>query len=115
MQTLSTAALALPAPLLASIPPRPPGYPPNRELFARYTGLTFDPLTPAVTAADLNFSSLLQPQRDARLIEQRAADSAQPDLGEVIDRLTAAVFDSHGADGYQAESCVVNRPCWCST
>lgn len=103
LQTLAPSALALPAPLLAAIPPRPPGYPPNRELFARYTGLTFDPLTPAVTAANLTFTNLLQPQRDARLVEQHAADPSQPDLAEVIDRLTAAAFDTRGQDGYQAE------------
>lgn len=103
LQTLAPSALALPAPLLASIPPRPPGYPSNRELFARYTGLTFDPLTPAVTAANLTFTNLLQPQRDARLVEQHAADPSQPDLAEVIDRLTAAAFDTRGQDGYQAE------------
>lgn len=103
LQTLSPAALALPAPLLAGIPPRPPGYPLNRELFARYTGLTFDPLTPPVTAADLTLTNLLQPQRDARLVEQHAADPALPDLGEVIDKLVAATFDTPAADGYQAE------------
>ena len=103
LQTLSPAALALPAPLLASIPPRPPGYPPNRELFARYTGLTFDPLTPPVTAADLTLSNLLQAERDARLVEQHAADPTLPDLGEVIDKLIVATFDGSASDGYQTE------------
>ncbi|MDE2148303.1 MAG: zinc-dependent metalloprotease [Gammaproteobacteria bacterium] len=103
LTTLAPEALALPPSLIAQIPPRPPGYPFTRELFARYTGLTFDPLTPAATAADLTLINLLQPQRDARLVEQHAMDPSLPGLAQVVDRLIAATFDTRATDGYRAE------------
>lgn len=103
IEALAPAGLALPQPLLDRIPPRPPGYPASPELFSRYTGLNFDAITPAVTASQMVIDNLLQPQRDARLIEQQALDSSMPGLDEVIKRLIAQCFDARTADGYQAE------------
>jgi hypothetical protein len=103
LATLDPAALALPRPILSEIPPRPYTYPAHRELFDRYTGITFDAISPAVTAADITVSLLLQPERAARLVEQHALDPSLPDLAMVIDRLVAATFDHPPADAYQAE------------
>jgi hypothetical protein len=103
LATLDPAALALPRSVLSQIPPRPFTYPAHRELFDRYTGITFDAISPAVTAADITVSLLLQPERAARLVEQHALDPSLPDLAGVLERLVAATFDPRPADSYQAE------------
>ncbi|GAB3168596.1 zinc-dependent metalloprotease [Telluribacter humicola] len=80
--------LALPRPVLVLIPPRPFGYSANpREVFARRTGLTFDPLAPAEAATNLVLSLVLNAERASRLEAQRAVDTSLPGLGEVIDGL----------------------------
>jgi hypothetical protein len=104
--TLEPAALMLPRPLLALIPPRPATWPAHRELFGRTTGLTFDALSPAITAANLTVGALLDPERAARLVEQHTLQPGLPGLGAVVDRLVEATFDRMGADDYQAE---INR------
>lgn len=103
LATLDPAALALPRGILARIPPRPVTYGPHRELFDRSTGLVFDAISPAAAAADISTQFLLNPERAARLVQQRALDPAQPGLDQVIDRLVAFVFDRPAADGYRAE------------
>ena len=52
METISPGNLKLPAQVAGLIPPRPSGYDYNRELFRKRTGLIFDQLSPAETAAD---------------------------------------------------------------
>jgi len=89
-----------------NLPPRPFRYGPHRELFERYTGVTFDPIAPAVVASRLTVGMLLHAQRAARMVEQHAFDEGLPGLGQVIDRLVEATFDMQPADGYHAE---INR------
>ena len=52
----------------------------HRELFPRYTGLPFDPVTPGLVAADLTIQFVLAPERAARLVTQHARDTALPSL-----------------------------------
>ncbi len=92
LTTLEPAALDLPDALLGVLPPRPDGFPPNRELFAGRTGPLFDPLAAAATAARLTIAELLQPERAARLVDQHRRDPDLPGLSEVLDALTAAAF-----------------------
>nr|MBP8274673.1 zinc-dependent metalloprotease [Acidobacteriota bacterium] len=103
MNTLGLDTLALPKTLLAKIPPRPDGFGRSRELFPRYTGGAFDALTPALVAGDMTMGFILTNDRAARMIEQKALNSALPGLEDVIDRLVATVYDAKPADGYQAE------------
>ena len=103
LETLAPSALALPRPLIELIPPRPYGWPAHRELFDRYTGLTFDPIAPAGVAAEMTIGLLLQPERAARLVEQAALAPGMPDLSEVLDRLDRATFGASPADPYHAE------------
>lgn len=59
--------LELPDPISKLVPPRPAGYDFTRELFKKRTGLAFDALSPAETAADLPLSFLFNPQRLSRM------------------------------------------------
>ena len=101
--TLKPSALALPAAVLENLPPRPSGYGMHRELFPRHTGSAFDAITPAVVAADLVVSNLLDPARAARLIEQHALDSSLPGLADVIDRLVRASGQDQATTPYESE------------
>lgn len=103
MASIAPATLALPADLLRKIPPRPAGFGRTRELFPRYTGLMFDAVSPAVTAADHVVGLLLAPDRAARLVEQKALDPTLPGLEEVIDALFAASFGAVTRSPYEEE------------
>jgi len=101
--TLKPSELTVPKAILDGIPPRPPGYPANRELFPRTTGNVFDPLSPATEAADVTIGFTLEPARAARMVAQHAEDPSLPGLEEVIDRLTKATFDAAAASPYESE------------
>jgi hypothetical protein len=101
--TLVPSELRLPDAVLAAIPPRPSGYGPHRELFPRYTGGAFDAVAPAVVAADHTVSQLLDPERAARLVEQKALDPTLPGLDDVLDRLLAATSQAKTPSPYEAE------------
>jgi Met-zincin/Domain of unknown function (DUF5117) len=105
--TLSPEALTLPETLLKVLPPRPAGVERTRESLASATGLTFDPIAAAESAADLTLAALLDPQRAARLVEYSARAGANPALGEVIDAVLAVNRPAHrpagAAQGLYAE------------
>jgi hypothetical protein len=101
LATLSPDELALPRSVLERIPPRPYTYDPHRELFQRYTGPTFDALSPAASAAGMTYALLLDPQRAARLVEQHALDPSLPGLGQVLETVTTSAFRDAGADAYR--------------
>lgn len=88
--TLSAPFLTLPEPLLAALPPRPPGLARSRESFPAHTGPTFDPVATAECAADFTLRLLFQRERAARLVAQAARDPGTPSLGEVVDTTLAA-------------------------
>ena len=101
--TLKASELTIPKSILAAIPPRPPGFGRHRELFARTTGDTFDPVTPGAVAADVTIGFVLQLDRAARIVSQHAVDPSLPGLAEVVDRLRRATFDGPTANAYEAE------------
>ncbi|MFL5541509.1 MAG: zinc-dependent metalloprotease [Longimicrobiaceae bacterium] len=103
LKTVSPDELALPKGVLDRLPPRPFTYDPHRELFTRYTGLVFDAVSPAASAADMTFGLLFDPQRAARLVEQHALDRSLPDLDEVLEHTQQAVFANPGPDPYRRE------------
>ncbi len=90
LQTLSPETLTLPEPLLNLLPPTPPGFPRNRESFPSQTGLTFDPVAAAQSAADLTLALLFNPERASRLVQYHARQPTLPSLGEVIDATLAS-------------------------
>jgi hypothetical protein len=103
VSTLAPSELALPKNALNKIPPRPAGWAGHRELFARYTGDTFDPISPASIAADVTIGFLLQPDRAARIVAQHAVDPTLPGLSDVIDLLRKATFGAAAATPYESE------------
>jgi hypothetical protein len=66
---LDPSVLQLPEKIASLIPPRPSGYSSSRELFRKRTGLAFDVLAPAETAADLPVSFLFNSERLSRMVE----------------------------------------------
>lgn len=66
---LDPAFLALPEKIMALIPPRPSGYEIGRELFPKRTGIVFDALSPAETAANYTLSFLLNVNRLNRMAQ----------------------------------------------
>lgn len=103
MKTIEPSALTLPDSLLSLIPPRPPQYPRTRETFPSKTGLTFDPVSAAETAATLTVSMILHPERAERLAQQNARDAKLPSLDEVLKLLRAEVLKPATAKGLGAE------------
>jgi hypothetical protein len=102
LRTLSPETLALPESLLRLIPPRPAGYSGGgRERFNRRTGLVFDAIAPAESAAGFVLGFLLHPERAARLEEFRARDAANPGLGEVLDALLASTVQAAVRDNLE--------------
>lgn len=103
LATLKPSELALPRSVLAKIPPRPATFDPHRELFDRSTGLVFDAISPATAAASMVVQFLFNPERAARLVQQRALDPKQPGLDLVLDRVIGAAFDLAPTSPYEAE------------
>ena len=103
MATLKPSELALPKNALDKIPPRPSGWGTHREMFTRYTGETFDPISPAAAAADATIGILLSPDRAARMVTQHALDASLPGLSDVIERLHGATAKAQVANPYEGE------------
>ena len=101
--TLKPSELKIPESVLKLIPARPSGFGPHRELFPRFTGLTFDAISPAVVAADLTISYLVEPQRAARMVEQKALDSTLPGFDDTMNDLVKATFGAPTTSAYEAE------------
>ncbi|WP_253187527.1 zinc-dependent metalloprotease, partial [Mucilaginibacter polytrichastri] len=103
LSTITPDALALPEALIAKIPPRPVGYPSTVETFGGHTGVTFDPLGAAESAASTSLGYLLDAERAARLIEYQARDSKQPGFMPLVDKLLAQTWKAPIEPGYKGE------------
>ncbi len=103
LKTIEPSALEIPARVLALIPPQAEGYRRTREDFKTHTGLTFDPLGAAESAADLTARLILNPERAARLVQYHARNAAMPGLGEVMDKLLGATWRASVPAGLQGE------------
>ncbi len=106
MSALRLSDLVLPSAVVQNIPPRPPGFGANREMFPRLTGGAFDPVTPAVAATEVVLEGIFSNTRAARLVAQKAVDASLPGLEDVLNRLSATIFDVRPANGYEQE---INR------
>jgi hypothetical protein len=88
LKTLAPETLTLPESLLAILPPVPPGYPRTRESFASQTGLTFDPVAAAESAADLTLQVLLNPARATRIVQYHMRLAGSPSLRVLLEQIS---------------------------
>ena len=89
LNTLQPSYLTLPEHIVSLIPPKAYGESRNRESFNGRTGLTFDPISAAESAANYSLILLLQPQRLNRLASQHGMNKDAPGVSSVISALLA--------------------------
>jgi len=93
LRTLAPETLTLPESILKLLPPVPPGYPRTKESFPAHTGLTFDPVAAAESAADSVLKPLLNPQRASRIIEYHMRVPGSTSLREMMEAISAKVAE----------------------
>lgn len=103
MKTLHADQLAVPENILQLLLPPPDGSYRHREHFKHRTGLNFDALGAAETAAQITLKFLLNPQRANRLIEQHARLKTIPSLSQVIDTLINNTWNKQWDNDYYTE------------
>lgn len=91
LATVKPDFLALPERIIQLIPPQPPGYERDRELFRTFTYNTFDPLAAAESAAYYTLNAMLLPQRLARLLEQHARATTHFSVPQYLDEIGKSV------------------------
>ena len=92
INSLDQGTLGIPPHIRKMMPPHAFGYGASRESFATQTGLTFDALGAAHTLSDAVLSMLLNEQRAARLVQQKAFDEQQLGFKETLTLLIEDVF-----------------------
>ncbi|NVJ65150.1 MAG: zinc-dependent metalloprotease [Gammaproteobacteria bacterium] len=102
LDTLSIEQLAVPDSILSLIPPKAYGYYRNRESFPSHTGMTLDPVSMADTSAQHTLALLLNPQRLARLLQQKSMNAEQLGLAETINQLLDATLMANQTEGLNA-------------
>ncbi len=103
LKTLNAAIIAIPKEKLHLFPPRSFGYPRTRESLKGKTGVSFDALSAAETAADMTLGLVLHPERASRLIQQKALDADNLGLENVLKAILKATLLSTHKDSYLAE------------
>lgn len=100
LQTLDASQIAIPKEKLNLFPPRAFGYGRTRESINGKTGVSFDALSAAETAADMTLGFLLHPERASRLIQQKALDSKNIGLDEVLNTIVSNTINKNQKDSY---------------
>ena len=97
---LDAEQLAIPTDKLALFPPRVFGDQRGRESFKSQLGSAFDPFTAAVSAADIAFGFMFQPERIGRVVQQKWMDDQQLGLDELLDKTSEFLFSRQHATAY---------------
>src|SRR4051812_37789612 len=85
LSTLDPAFLEIPPRIVALIPPRGNvDITSNTELFEHRTTPAFDPVSAAMSSADITLAALFDARRAARLAQFHAEDAANPSFNEVV-------------------------------
>jgi hypothetical protein len=101
LSTLDPAFLEIPPRIVALIPPRGNvDVTSNTELFEHRTTPAFDPVSAAMSSADITLAALLDARRAARLVQFHAEDAANPSFNEVINTVLDVVTKRES--GYRA-------------
>jgi hypothetical protein len=95
LETLRPDFLEIPPRIVALLPPRPPGYPRDRETFDAHSGLVFDPEAAAESWIDAELDLLLHPERLARVVAQSASSDHGLSIPEMFDAIER-VAERHG-------------------
>jgi len=103
IRTLDAAEIAIPKDKLELFPPRAFGYPKTRESLKGKTGVSFDALSAAETAADMTLGLLLHPERASRLIQQKALNPYNLGLDEVLDEVMSGTMGKGFKNSYLDE------------
>jgi len=103
VKTLDANVIAIPQEKLDLFPPRAFGYPKTRESIKGKTGVSFDALSAAETAADMTLGLLLHPERASRLIQQKAVDANNLGLEQVLDAVISGTLKKRFNDTYLDE------------
>jgi hypothetical protein len=101
IETINPSVLVLPERITRLIPPRPSGYDYTKELFKKRTGLAFDALSPAETAADLPLSFLFNSERMNRMVEYKIQNNGLG-LDEMLDALINTTWKASRRKGMEA-------------
>jgi hypothetical protein len=88
LKTLEPETLTLPEALLKIMPPRPPGLRKTQESVPSETGLTFDPIATAESAADLTLAVLLDPARASRIVQYHMREHPGPSLRVLLESIS---------------------------
>jgi hypothetical protein len=114
LSALAPEALDIPEKVVRLILPRPPGHPPNVELFVGGEAPAFDPLAAAAAAADMVVEGLTQRERAARLVDFHRRDPSLPSFEEVLRALIDETFGAGEAEraarGGEAERAAASGP-----
>ena len=100
LECIDPSFLILPPRIASLIPPRPAGYATSRELFRKRTGLAFDQLAPAESAADLPLSFLFNSERLNRLAINTGGTALS--LEEMISQVIASTWKSTRRTGMES-------------
>jgi hypothetical protein len=92
--------LQLPDRIAKLIPPRPAGYNFSNELFKKRTGLAFDALAPAETAADFPLSFLFNSERLNRMAQYEAMNNGLG-VSEMINELISSTWKAKRRPGME--------------
>jgi hypothetical protein len=100
LQTLDAGEIAIPKEKLSLFPPRAFGYGRTRESINGKTGVSFDALSAAETAADMTLGFLLHPERASRLIQQKYLDPDNLGLQELLNTVVTNTLNRNHKDDY---------------
>lgn len=100
LKTLDVETLALPKALLPYLLPPVEGSNRGREHFKHRTGLNFDALGVAETAAKNTLKFLLNSERANRLVEHHARNTMMPSLNHLLDKLWSETWQRNHKDNY---------------
>lgn len=100
LKTLNASEIAIPKEKLALFPPRAFGYGRSRESIKGKTGVSFDALSAAESAADMTLGFLLHPERASRLIQQKALDADNIGLEDLLNEVVKNTISRKHKDSY---------------
>ncbi len=103
LKTLDASQIAVPKEKLSLFPPRAFGYGKTRESIKGKSGVSFDALSAAETAADMTLGLLLHPERASRLIQQKALEPSNLNLPDVLDAVIGETINKKHKDNYISE------------